>query len=74
MTPSSSTKEAAMQHADANKAINDTCPWSGKPVDPEALMEHNGHIVGFCSREHRDQFKKAIDHFSDAVAKQQKRA
>jgi hypothetical protein len=63
-----------MPQAEAKKAINETCPWSGKPVHPDALLEHNGHVVGFCSPEHRDQFKKAIDHFSDAAAKQRQRA
>ena len=53
-----------MAEADAKKAINETCPWSGKPVHPDALIEHNGHTVGFCSREHRDHFKKALDHLS----------
>jgi hypothetical protein len=62
-----------MPQADAKKAINETCPWSGKPVHPDALIEHNGHTVGFCSREHRDHFKKALDHFSEAAAKQRGR-
>jgi hypothetical protein len=42
-------------------------------VHPDALIEHNGHTVGFCSREHRDHFKKALDHFSDAAAKKRGR-
>jgi hypothetical protein len=64
--------EGTMTEADAKKAINETCPWSGKPVHPDALIEHNGHTVGFCSREHRDQFK-ALDHFSEAAAKERGR-
>ena len=58
-----------MAEADAKKAINEICPWSGKPVHPDALIEHNGHTVSFCSREHCDHFKEALDHFSEAAVK-----
>ena len=29
--------------------INETCPWSGKPVRADALMLYQGHVVGFCN-------------------------
>jgi PQQ enzyme repeat len=48
--------------------INATCPWSGKPVNPQALARHGDHVVGFCSVEHRDQFNKAIAHFAQAAS------
>ena len=50
-------------------AINDTCPWSGKPVHPDALVEYDGQTVGFCSKEHSAQFKRAVDHFEDHIKK-----
>ena len=50
--------EGAMAEADAKKAINENCPWSGKPVHPDALIEHNGHTVGFCSRELHDSERR----------------
>ncbi len=48
--------------------INATCPWSGKPIHPDALARHGGHVVGFCSAAHRDQFNAAIAHFSRAAS------
>lgn len=48
--------------------VNLTCPWSGKPVSPNALTKHEGRVVGFCSTEHRDQFNKAIAHFAQAAS------
>jgi outer membrane protein assembly factor BamB len=50
------------------KPINTTCPWSGKPVSPNAMTQHGGHVVGFCSTEHRDQFVKAISHFAQSAS------
>ena len=49
------------------KPINDTCPWSGKPVSMDALTRHGEHVVGFCSTAHRDQFAAAITHFAIAA-------
>jgi hypothetical protein len=50
------------------KPINTTCPWSGKPVSPDAVTRHGDHVVGFCSTEHRDQFVKAIAHFAQSAS------
>ena len=27
--------------------INETCPWSGKPVQADSLTEYDGKVVGF---------------------------
>ena len=40
--------------------INSACPISGKSVRADAVTRHDGHIVGFCSIEHRDQFVHAM--------------
>jgi hypothetical protein len=50
------------------KAINEKCPWSGKPVDANALSMHEGHVIGFCSVEHRDRFAEAVAQFQQAAA------
>jgi hypothetical protein len=50
------------------KPINSTCPWSGKPVSMDALTTHGGHVVGFCSTAHRDQFNAAIVHFARSTS------
>ena len=45
--------------------INETCPWSGKPVQPEALTKYHGEVVGFCNTGCRDKFEAAVRHFGD---------
>ncbi len=47
--------------------INETCPWSGKPVAEDSLSIYNGHVVGFCNTDCRDKFEKAIGHFETAI-------
>lgn len=49
------------------QAVNETCPWSGKPVHPEALLTHKGSVVGFCSPAHRDKFALAVAHFAEQL-------
>lgn len=49
--------------------INETCPWSGNPVSPDALTRYNGHVVGFCNTGCRDKFEAALRHFDQAVEK-----
>ena len=46
--------------------INETCPWSGKPVQPDSLTEFDGQVVGFCNTGCRDKFELAIRHFESA--------
>jgi hypothetical protein len=44
-------------------AINDACPWSGKPVSPDSLTRYRGHVVGFCNPGCRDKFETAVKLF-----------
>ena len=30
-------------------AVNDTCPWSGKPISADSLTLYRGFTVGFCN-------------------------
>ena len=46
--------------------INETCPWSGKPVQADSLTEYCGEVVGFCNPGCRDKFEHAIRHFKEA--------
>jgi hypothetical protein len=41
-------------------AVNETCPWSGKPVSADAVTEFEGRTVGFCSVAHRDRFVRVL--------------
>jgi len=49
-------------------AVNETCPWSGKPVDAGSLTLYRGHVVGFCNPGCRDKFEQAVAHFEAALA------
>ncbi|GJD56791.1 MULTISPECIES: glutathione S-transferase [Methylobacterium] len=56
-------------------AINETCPWSGKPISADALTLYNGAVVGFCNTECRDKFARAIQAFeADLQARRVERA
>jgi len=44
--------------------INETCPWSGKPVNADALTRYRGQVVGFCNSGCRDKFEKAAGLFN----------
>jgi hypothetical protein len=48
-------------------AVNETCPWSGKPIQADSLTLYAGAVVGFCNPECRDKFARAIRHFEDAL-------
>ncbi|MCJ2089127.1 MULTISPECIES: glutathione S-transferase [unclassified Methylobacterium] len=48
-------------------AINETCPWSGKPISADSLTLYNGAVVGFCNPECRDKFAKALRSFEAAL-------
>ncbi len=50
-------------------AVNETCPWSGKPVDAGSLTLYKGHVVGFCNPGCRDKFEQAVAHFEAALAR-----
>lgn len=51
--------------------VNETCPWSGKPVDAHSLTRYRGQVVGFCNPGCRDKFEKAVAHFDAALAGKQ---
>lgn len=49
-------------------AINETCPWSGKPIAADSLTLYRDAVVGFCNPGCRDQFEGAVRHFEAALA------
>jgi len=56
-------------------AINETCPWSGKPISADSLTLYNGAVVGFCNPDCRDRFAKAVRSFeADLQARRVERA
>ncbi len=48
-------------------AVNETCPWSGKPIAADSLARYQGAVVGFCNPGCRDKFEAAITHFEAAL-------
>ena len=48
--------------------INETCPWSGKPVQADSLALYGDDVVGFCNPGCRDKFESAVRHFEEARA------
>lgn len=50
-----------------NECINPTCPFSGKPVEPDSLTKYKDYTVGFCNPGCRDKFAAAPDDFPDAI-------
>jgi YHS domain-containing protein len=48
-------------------AVNETCPWSGKPIAADSLTRYNGAVVGFCNPGCRDKFEQATAHFDRAL-------
>ena len=57
-----------MPNHDIAECINETCPWSGKPVQADSLTEYDGEVVGFCNTGCRDKFESAVRHFEAARA------
>ena len=47
--------------------VNQTCPWSGKPVSPDSLTRYNGKVVGFCNPGCREKFDQATSAFDAAI-------
>jgi hypothetical protein len=47
--------------------VNDTCPWSGKPVSADSLTLYRGKVVGFCNIGCRDKFEAASRAFDGAI-------
>ena len=48
--------------------INETCPWSGKPVQADSLALYGDDVVGFCNPGCGDKFESAVRHFEEARA------
>ena len=53
---------------DIADCINETCPWSGRPVQADSLTMYGGRVVGFCNTGCRDKFESAVRHFEAANA------
>ncbi len=47
--------------------VNDSCPWSGEPVQKDSLTLYRGQVVGFCNPGCRDKFEKAASAFDLAI-------
>ena len=47
--------------------VNETCPWSGKPVSADSLTTYRGAVVGFCNSGCRDKFERAARAFDAAI-------
>ena len=47
--------------------VNQTCPWSGKPVSADSLTRYQGQVVGFCNTGCRDKFEAATRAFDAAI-------
>ena len=53
---------------DIADVVNETCPWSGKPVSADSLTVYRGATVGFCNPDCRDKFEKAVRQFDIAIS------
>lgn len=47
--------------------INETCPWSGKPVSADSLTLYKGQTVGFCNHGCKEKFDSAVTMFETAL-------
>jgi YHS domain-containing protein len=47
--------------------VNETCPWSGKPVSADSLTTYRGKVVRFCNTGCRDKFEAATRAFDSAI-------
>jgi hypothetical protein len=50
-------------------AINTSCPWSGKPIQPDSLTTYRDAVVGFCNPGCRDKFAAAVAAFEAKLPK-----
>ncbi|MCY3816383.1 MAG: glutathione S-transferase [Gammaproteobacteria bacterium] len=55
------------RNLDIADCINETCPWSGKPVRADSLTEYKNYIVGFCNPGCRDKFDSAVREFEEIL-------
>jgi hypothetical protein len=47
--------------------VNQTCPWSGKPVSADSLTRYRDVVVGFCNPGCREKFEAATTAFDAAI-------
>ena len=47
--------------------VNQSCPWSGKPVSADSLIRYRDKVVGFCNTGCRDKFEAATRAFDGAI-------
>ncbi len=47
--------------------VNQTCPWSGKPVSADSLTRYRGKVVGFCNPGCCEKFEAATGAFDAAI-------
>ena len=52
---------------DLKDCVNETCPWSGKPVAADSLTLYKGEVVGFCNPGCKEKFEKAASAFDAAI-------
>ena len=55
-----------MTDLNIDDCINETCPWSGKPVQADSLALYGDDVVGLCNPGCRDKFESAVRHFEEA--------
>lgn len=53
---------------DVSDAVNDTCPWSGDPIQADSLTLYKGRVVGFCNPMCRDKFMAATALFDRCIS------
>ena len=52
---------------DLADCVNETCPWSGRPVSADSLTTYRGKVVGFCNPGCREKFEAATRAFDAAI-------
>ena len=57
-----------MSELKTSEAINQNCPWSGKPISEDSLTIYKGKVVGFCNPGCKDKFEKAITDFEEILS------
>jgi hypothetical protein len=62
-----STKHTHTEHERHGVASNALCPWSGRPVLRDAIVELPSGSVGFCSRAHYERFAHAVKYFREII-------
>jgi YHS domain-containing protein len=46
------------------------CGMTVKPEDAYSKVEHEGHVIYFCSKEHEEKFKKNPKNFMSKITKE----